>query len=134
MNACESFHSKFNDLFLRPHPNTFVFIQILLELQEETYIKVRSSNAARNLRKHLNYQRRCNISHQNEHLNNNINLYEYVTKRSTYYVKNKYFDLLIILQNFFWEELALFEEGRGRIGCFLICKKMIQGRNGRTPT
>ena len=29
------------DLFLRTHPNIFVFIQILFDLQEETHIKIR---------------------------------------------------------------------------------------------
>ncbi|KAL4091005.1 hypothetical protein QTP88_025749 [Uroleucon formosanum] len=42
-NSCESFHSKLNSCFYSGHPNIFVFINELLEVQSETYIKCRSN-------------------------------------------------------------------------------------------
>jgi hypothetical protein len=43
LNNCESFHSKLNSCFYSGHPNIFVFINELLEVQSETYIKCRSN-------------------------------------------------------------------------------------------
>ncbi|KAF0706152.1 Uncharacterized protein FWK35_00031893 [Aphis craccivora] len=37
-NACESFHAKFNKSFSSPHPDIFVFIDVLTQLQIDTYI------------------------------------------------------------------------------------------------
>lgn len=51
-NSCEAFHSKFNALFYSAHPNIFVFIDVLKNIQKDTYIKLRST--------HLN-TRRTNI-------------------------------------------------------------------------
>lgn len=41
-NACESFHSKFNDYFYSSHPSLYIFIDILKQFQTETYIKINS--------------------------------------------------------------------------------------------
>lgn len=41
-NACESFHSHLNSSFYNAHPSLFVFVEVLLRIQEETYIKCRS--------------------------------------------------------------------------------------------
>lgn len=41
-NACESFHSKFNSLFYSPHPNIYQFIEVLKNVQIDTYIKISS--------------------------------------------------------------------------------------------
>jgi hypothetical protein len=49
---CEAFHSKFHALFYSVHPNIFVFIDILKNVQKDTYIKLRNT--------HLN-PRRTNI-------------------------------------------------------------------------
>jgi AAA15 family ATPase/GTPase len=51
-NSCEAFHSKFNALFYSTYPNIFVFIDVLKNVQKDTYIKLRST--------HLN-TRRTNI-------------------------------------------------------------------------
>nr|CAI5860740.1 unnamed protein product [Callosobruchus analis] len=40
INCCESFHSKFNECFYKPHPSLYVFIKILSNFQTETYIKI----------------------------------------------------------------------------------------------
>ena len=49
-NCCESFHSKFNSCFYSAHPNIFQFMDVLKEVQIETYIKLRSSNKLQNLK------------------------------------------------------------------------------------
>ncbi|KAK7590400.1 hypothetical protein V9T40_002013 [Parthenolecanium corni] len=46
-NCCEAFHSKLNALFNSPHPNIFFLIQTLIEIQTETYVKMRSSATSR---------------------------------------------------------------------------------------
>ncbi|KAE9522680.1 hypothetical protein AGLY_016902 [Aphis glycines] len=51
-NSCEDFHSKLNALFYSAHPNIFIFIDVLKNIQKHTYIKLRST--------HLN-TRRTNI-------------------------------------------------------------------------
>jgi hypothetical protein len=43
-NACESFHSHFNFSFYTTHPNIFIFIEKLKEIQIEVYIKLDSIN------------------------------------------------------------------------------------------
>lgn len=47
-NACESFHSRFNTSFYKTHPNIFQFITVLLDFQNETYIKMRSATNCEN--------------------------------------------------------------------------------------
>lgn len=41
-NTCESFHSKLNNDFYSAHPNIYIFVDVLLGIQCETYIKSRS--------------------------------------------------------------------------------------------
>lgn len=41
-NACESFHSRFNSLFYHSHPNIFHFINVLIDFQSDTYIRIRT--------------------------------------------------------------------------------------------
>ncbi|KAF0719625.1 MULE domain-containing protein [Aphis craccivora] len=43
-NACESFHAKFNKSFSSPHPNIFVFIDVLTQLQIDTYIIMQNTD------------------------------------------------------------------------------------------
>jgi len=42
INTCESFHVHFNALFYSAHPNTFVLVSALQNVQNETYIKIRN--------------------------------------------------------------------------------------------
>jgi len=37
-NACESFHSKLNSMFYHSHPNIFIFIDALNEIQTNGYL------------------------------------------------------------------------------------------------
>ena len=41
-NVCESFHAHFNDNFYHSHPNINVFVSVILQIQIETYIKIKS--------------------------------------------------------------------------------------------
>ncbi|KAF0752290.1 Uncharacterized protein FWK35_00038194 [Aphis craccivora] len=52
-NSCESFHSKFNSQFYSPHPNIFNFLNILLSIQSDTRIIIRSSNTTKPHRKEI---------------------------------------------------------------------------------
>jgi hypothetical protein len=45
-NACESFHSIFNASFYVSHPNIFIFTDILVNFQIDTYIKQKSATKA----------------------------------------------------------------------------------------
>lgn len=76
-NGCESFHSKINAMFYSAHPNIYQFINILLNIQCETYIKIRSV--------HIINSRNCvkekekEISHQMQLFQSNtISRFEYV--------------------------------------------------------
>jgi hypothetical protein len=42
-NSCESFHAKLNASFSEAHLNIFVLIEILLGIQSEIYVSLRSS-------------------------------------------------------------------------------------------
>jgi len=52
-NSCESFHSKFNSQFYSPHPNIFNFLNILLSIQSDTRIIIRSYNTTKPHRKEI---------------------------------------------------------------------------------
>jgi hypothetical protein len=41
-NACESFHSKFNESFYATHPSLYIFMEKLREFQIDTYVKIQS--------------------------------------------------------------------------------------------
>lgn len=76
-NSCESFHSKINAMFYSAHPNIYQFINILLNIQCETYIKIRSV--------HIINSRNCikekekEIGHQMQLFQSNtISRFEYV--------------------------------------------------------
>lgn len=42
-NACESFHAKFGRNFTHPHPNIYIFVDAVKNVQVNTYIGIRSS-------------------------------------------------------------------------------------------
>jgi len=42
-NICKSFHSRLNEIFNCSHPNIYNFIDILKDIQIDTYIKIRSN-------------------------------------------------------------------------------------------
>lgn len=78
-NACESFHSNFNSNFYAAHPSTFNFINILLQFQSATYIKINSAN--RSVRKLKSATRKKQISIQtiiDDYNNNVLSAFEFV--------------------------------------------------------
>jgi hypothetical protein len=56
-NACESFQAKFNKSFSSPHPNIFVFIDVLTQLQIDTYILMQNTDIRRSTTR---YQKKIN--------------------------------------------------------------------------
>jgi len=46
-NACESFHSKLNSMFYHSHPNIFIFIDALNEIQTNGYLKMNCTKNSR---------------------------------------------------------------------------------------
>lgn len=54
-NCCESFHSKLKNYCSSPHPNLHVFLNLLNDMQKDTYIKLNSIriNQKRNIRQEV---------------------------------------------------------------------------------
>lgn len=53
-NACESFHSAFGKYFYSPHPNIFVFYEVLKIIQLQSYIKINSVEKENKNKNHKN--------------------------------------------------------------------------------
>jgi hypothetical protein len=49
-NACESFHSRFNDSFYNTHPDIFSFTERLIEFQTDTYVGIQSLHLPKHVR------------------------------------------------------------------------------------
>lgn len=49
-NACESFHSRFNSSFYKPHPDLFTFIERLKEFQTDTYVQIQGLHIENKIR------------------------------------------------------------------------------------
>ena len=45
-NACEAHNGKLKKMFYHAHPNIFVFAEVLLEIQEMSYLKMRNPTPA----------------------------------------------------------------------------------------
>lgn len=67
-NACESFHSHFNSSFYVAHPDIFKFINVLKDVQVNSYIKINSVNLPKVCNNTM-YRKR------NDYVTNLINLY-----------------------------------------------------------
>lgn len=70
-NACESFHSKFNSLFYNPHPNIFQFLEVLKNIQIDTYIKIRSSSQPKKVYRRALQERQQFVNRKIEQLRQN---------------------------------------------------------------
>ena len=85
-NACESFHAAFKKMFLHAHPNIFLFTQVLMETQEETYIKMRSPESKRVNYNTKHSKRHRRIRHvRDDYENGAITLFRYVQLCSNHY-------------------------------------------------
>ena len=58
-NACESFHAHFNSSFYKSHPNIFSFVDVLIKLQSEVYIKIRSAKQCGKRTGNIYVQKKC---------------------------------------------------------------------------
>jgi hypothetical protein len=52
-NSCEAFYKKFNGKFYSNHLNIYKFIDVLKNVQKDTYIKIRSSNQRKKIRREI---------------------------------------------------------------------------------
>ena len=64
-NACESFHSHISKTLNSPHPSVFVFIDFLINFQNEIYVKLQSI--------HKPYVPNSDTRKRQEYLQNKIN-------------------------------------------------------------
>ena len=84
-NACESFHAKFNKLFLEAHPNIFIFLRNLMDYQEENYVTIRSVHIPKKIH-NTAYVRRCkNLEFHRQQFLANANGLKYVKKCSKHF-------------------------------------------------
>jgi len=67
-NSCEAFHSKLNNLFISSHPNIYNFIDVIKDIQSETYIKIRSNRQrkSRQIIEKENYIREKMVEYNNK--------------------------------------------------------------------
>lgn len=86
-NACESFHSAFGKYFYSPHPNIFVFYEVLKMIQLQSYIKINSVEKENKIKNHK-YKKQKTIADENisKYLNGNLDMFEFV-KRISYHNK-----------------------------------------------
>jgi len=82
-NACESFHSAFGKYFYSPHPNIFVFYEVLKMIQLQSYIKMNS------VKKENKNKKQKTIVEDNisKYLNGNLDMFEFVQRISYHYKK-----------------------------------------------
>lgn len=86
-NACESFHQKFNESFYSSHPNIFLFINELLNVQVDTYIKMRSALKCKKLYSTKTLDKQKYLQKQIDNLRKNlITKFEFV-KQVSYHVR-----------------------------------------------
>lgn len=87
INACESFHSRFNSLFNSWHPNIYIFTAILKGFVEETFIKIRSTEENRRINSASLAKYAKLHLHQAKYYSEEINRQEYVERASTHFNK-----------------------------------------------
>lgn len=78
-NACESFHSQFNKNFYSPHPDIYRFLDVLKEVQLDTYIKINSVHepvACKNVKYGKRHEYVGNLV--NVYKNNGISRFDFV--------------------------------------------------------
>lgn len=84
-NACESFHSRFNDSFYKTHPDIFSFIDKLIEFQTDTYINIQSLHLVKKVRNSYNAHKLYIDRLITEYDNTEITRLHFV-KRTGYYL------------------------------------------------
>lgn len=77
-NAAESFHAHFNEQFYTSHPSIFVFLDVLVKLQSNTYIKIRSVSKPATVRKPEQNRNEYAISQYNKYIAGEIDRHNYM--------------------------------------------------------
>jgi len=87
-NACESFHSSFSRNFSSAHPNIFTFVNVLKDVQTNTYIAISSVNEIKNVTNRTYLNKKARIEDLiNKYKNKNIRRLDFVKSVSNYYNK-----------------------------------------------
>lgn len=87
-NACESFHSHFNNSLYQTHPHLFIFVNELLSVQSETYIKCNSINTPHRFNTVTKKKQNFIANKISEYKNNELTKLDYVKIVSHYYAYN----------------------------------------------
>lgn len=88
-NACESFHSKFNASFYCSHPNIFQFLEVLKDIQIDTYIKIQSAHQEKKVYRRIFHERQKFIDNKIEELKKNqISKFDFVKCLSYKFLPN----------------------------------------------
>lgn len=87
-NACESFHAHFNSQFYSSHPNIYVFLDVLKNIQTDVYIKLNSLDlpvSVNNKRYRMRLQYLNSLV--NKYQSKEINRFDFVKCASFYFRK-----------------------------------------------
>ena len=85
-NACESFHSRLNNSFYQSHPSLFVFVDTLLTIQTEIYVKINSIGEPYKYQNAYSKQRQMYLNkHISNFQNGTITTLQFVKLASHYY-------------------------------------------------
>ena len=89
-NACESFHSNYNQEFSSPHPHIHAFTTVIQEIQEEVNIDIRSVNnkSSKDPKEELLLKCARRELLMLQYKEGDINLFEYVKKISKLFRPN----------------------------------------------
>lgn len=89
-NACESFHSRFNQSFYKKSPSIIKWLTVLItEIQTDVYIKLKSTNISNNPQDHTVRNRlKKNEQIITDYKNGIIGRYDFVKSISYNFKKN----------------------------------------------
>ena len=87
-NSCEAFHSKFNGMLYSAHPNIYKFIDVLKNVQKDTYIKIRSSGQIKKIRREIYEKREFLRKQMIKYDVNEITRFDYVKTVSFKFLPN----------------------------------------------
>lgn len=91
-NACESFHAKFRKNFNHPHPNIYVFIEAIKNVQIDSYIAIRSAAKPRTIlnkyKKRLQYLENLQKKYRSTDPKEKISRFQYIKSVSYQYSQN----------------------------------------------
>lgn len=77
-NACESFHSKFNKSFYSNHPALYNFLDVLKDMQTDTYMKLRDSKKINKISNKAKSRQYLLESKLNQYISGDITRFEFI--------------------------------------------------------